>query len=179
MENELLPQTPPPPAAPAAEARAEQGAGFDAGAKHHPTEFMESVKYCFNHYARFIGRARDSIAVPFEQNGQRFTLIDTAGVRKRGRVRETVEKFSIVKTLQAIEQANVCLLLLDAREGVTEQDAHLAGHLVESGRALVVVVNKWDGLDPDSRLSCQTVIGNSDLVIEIPKYTINMVSEHH
>ena len=86
-----------------------------------------------------------------ELNGQRFTLIDTAGVRKRGRVRETVEKFSIVKTLQAIEQANVCLLLLDAHEGVTEQDAHLAGHLVESGRALVVVVNKWDGLSPEQR----------------------------
>lgn len=97
------------------------------------------------------GTTRDSIAVPFEQNGQRFTLIDTAGVRKRGRVRESVEKFSIVKTLQAIEQANVCLLLLDAREGVTEQDAHLAGHLVESGRALVVVVNKWDGLSPEQR----------------------------
>jgi GTP-binding protein len=97
------------------------------------------------------GTTRDSISVPFEQNGQRFTLIDTAGVRKRGRVRETVEKFSIVKTLQAIEQANVCLLLLDAREGVTEQDAHLAGHLVESGRALVVVVNKWDGLSPEQR----------------------------
>ncbi|MDX1345771.1 MAG: ribosome biogenesis GTPase Der, partial [Sedimenticolaceae bacterium] len=97
------------------------------------------------------GTTRDSIEVPFEQNGQRFTLIDTAGVRKRGRVRESVEKFSIVKTLQAIEQANVCLLLLDAREGVTEQDAHLAGHLVESGRALVVVVNKWDGLSPEQR----------------------------
>ena len=97
------------------------------------------------------GTTRDSIAVPFEQNGQRFTLIDTAGVRKRGRVRETVEKFSIVKTLQAIEQANVCLLLLDAREGVTEQDAHLAGHLVESGRALVVVVNKWDAIEKDDK----------------------------
>ncbi len=97
------------------------------------------------------GTTRDSIPVPFELNGQRFTLIDTAGVRKRGRVKETIEKFSIVKTLQAIEQANVCMLLLDAQEGVTEQDAHLAGHLVESGRALVIVVNKWDGLSPDER----------------------------
>ncbi|MEJ2308175.1 MAG: ribosome biogenesis GTPase Der [Gammaproteobacteria bacterium] len=97
------------------------------------------------------GTTRDSIQVPFEVNGQRFTLIDTAGVRRRGRVREAIEKFSIVKTLQAIEQAHVCMLLLDAQEGVTEQDAHLAGHLLQSGRALVIVVNKWDGLSPDQR----------------------------
>lgn len=97
------------------------------------------------------GTTRDSIEVPFEQNGQRYTLIDTAGVRKRGRVKEAIEKFSIVKTLQAIEQANVCMLLLDAQEGITEQDAHLAGHLLQSGRALVIVVNKWDGLSPDER----------------------------
>lgn len=97
------------------------------------------------------GTTRDSIAVPHEVNGQHFTLIDTAGVRKRGRISEAIEKFSVVKTLQAIEESNVVLMLLDARQGVTEQDAHLAGHILESGRALVMVVNKWDGLSPQQR----------------------------
>ena len=76
----------------------------------------------------------------------RYTLIDTAGVRRRSRVDEVVEKFSVIKTLQAIEEANVVLFVLDAQAGVTEQDASLAGHIVESGRSLVIVVNKWDGL---------------------------------
>ncbi|MEN8213175.1 MAG: ribosome biogenesis GTPase Der [Pseudomonadota bacterium] len=97
------------------------------------------------------GTTRDSISVPFERNGQHFTLIDTAGVRKRGRISEAIEKFSVIKTLQAIEESNVVLLLLDARQGVTEQDTHLAGHVLDSGRALVVVVNKWDGLSPPQR----------------------------
>ncbi len=97
------------------------------------------------------GTTRDSVAVPFEHAGRRYTLVDTAGVRRRARVSEAIEKFSVIKALQAMEQANVVLLVLDAREGVTEQDASLAGHVLESGRALVVVVNKWDGLDPDRR----------------------------
>ncbi len=97
------------------------------------------------------GTTRDSVQVPFEHQGKRYTLIDTAGVRRRARVSEAIEKFSVIKALQAMEQANVVLLVLDAHEGVTEQDANLAGHVLESGRALVVVVNKWDGLDPDQR----------------------------
>ncbi len=97
------------------------------------------------------GTTRDSIPVPYELNGQRFTLIDTAGVRKRGRISEAIEKFSVVKTLQAIEESNVVLMLLDARQGVTEQDTHLAGHILDSGRALVMVVNKWDGLTSPQR----------------------------
>ena len=97
------------------------------------------------------GTTRDSIDVPFERDGRKYTLVDTAGVRKRGRIKEAIEKFSIVKTLQAIEESNVVFLLIDAHEGVTEQDSHLAGHLLDSGRALVVVVNKWDGLDPSQR----------------------------
>ncbi len=97
------------------------------------------------------GTTRDSVRVPFEHQGCRYTLIDTAGVRRRARVSEAIEKFSVIKALQAMEQANVVLLVLDAREGVTEQDATLAGHVLESGRALVVVVNKWDGLDPDRK----------------------------
>lgn len=97
------------------------------------------------------GTTRDSIDVPFERDGKKYTLVDTAGVRKRGRVKEAIEKFSVVKTLQAIENSNVVFLLIDAHEGITEQDAHLAGHLLDSGRALVVVVNKWDGLEPSQR----------------------------
>ncbi|MBK5942912.1 MULTISPECIES: ribosome biogenesis GTPase Der [Halorhodospira] len=97
------------------------------------------------------GTTRDSIAVPFERDGQHYTLIDTAGVRRRARVQETVEKFSVVKTLEAIERASVVVLVTDAQEGITEQDAHLAGHVLQAGRALVLVINKWDGLDPDQR----------------------------
>ena len=97
------------------------------------------------------GTTRDSVQVPFEHAGRRYTLVDTAGVRRRARVSEAIEKFSVIKALQAMEQANVVLLVLDAHEGVTEQDASLAGHVLESGRALVVVVNKWDGLDADQR----------------------------
>ena len=93
------------------------------------------------------GTTRDAIEVPFERDGVRYTLIDTAGLRRRGRVFETIEKFSVLKTLQAIETANVVVLLLDASEGVTDQDAHIAGFAVESGRALVVAANKWDKAD--------------------------------
>ncbi len=97
------------------------------------------------------GTTRDAIQVPFEHRGRAYTLVDTAGVRRRARIDDAIEKFSVIKALQAMEQANVVLLVLDAREGVTEQDATLAGHVLESGRALVVVVNKWDGLDPSAR----------------------------
>ncbi|MCG8428956.1 MAG: ribosome biogenesis GTPase Der [Chromatiales bacterium] len=97
------------------------------------------------------GTTRDSIFIPFVHDDKSYTLIDTAGVRRRARVNEAIEKFSVIKTLQAIEQANVVMLVLDAHQGVSEQDASLAGHILESGRALVVVVNKWDGLDDDQR----------------------------
>ena len=97
------------------------------------------------------GTTRDSIFIPFEHQGRPYTLIDTAGVRRRARISEAIEKFSVIKTLQAIEQANVVLLVLDAHLGIGEQDATLAGHVLESGRALVVVINKWDGLAPDER----------------------------
>ncbi|MGA7802506.1 MAG: ribosome biogenesis GTPase Der [Gammaproteobacteria bacterium] len=97
------------------------------------------------------GTTRDSIFIPFERDGVRYTLIDTAGVRRRARVNEAVEKFSVIKTLQAIEAANVVVLVLDAREGVAEQDATLVGQAIEQGRALVVAVNKWDGLSSEQR----------------------------
>jgi GTP-binding protein len=93
------------------------------------------------------GTTRDAITVPFERNGQKFELIDTAGLRRRGKVFEAIEKFSVVKTLQAIADANVVLLLLDATQGVTDQDAHIAGYILESGRAVVIAINKWDAVD--------------------------------
>ena len=97
------------------------------------------------------GTTRDAIAVPFERNGQKFELIDTAGLRRKGQVFEAIEKFSVVKTLQAIESASVVLLLIDATQGVTDQDAHIAGYILESGRAVVVAINKWDAIDEYAR----------------------------
>lgn len=93
------------------------------------------------------GTTRDSIYVDFEYSGRKYTLIDTAGVRRKGRVLDAVEKFSVIKTLQAIEDANVVVLVLDAHQDIVDQDAHLAGFILEAGRALVVAVNKWDNLD--------------------------------
>ena len=97
------------------------------------------------------GTTRDAISVPFERAGQKFELIDTAGLRRKGKVFEAIEKFSVVKTLQAIEGANVALLLLDATQGVTDQDAHIAGYILESGRAVVLAINKWDAVDSYQR----------------------------
>ena len=97
------------------------------------------------------GTTRDSIHIPFEKDNRQYTLIDTAGVRRRSKVSEMLEKFSIVKTLQALEEANVVILVLDAHEGIVEQDLHLAGLIIESGRAVVIAVNKWDGLEKTER----------------------------
>ena len=97
------------------------------------------------------GTTRDSIYVAFRRGGKPYTLIDTAGLRRRGKVQETVEKFSVVKTLQAIEDANVVVLVLDAQQGIADQDAHIAGFILEAGKALVVAVNKWDAADGSRR----------------------------
>ncbi len=97
------------------------------------------------------GTTRDAISVDFERNGQKFKLIDTAGLRRKGKVFEAIEKFSVVKTLQAIADANVVLLLIDATQGVTDQDAHIAGYVLDSGRAVVVAINKWDAIDSYQR----------------------------
>jgi len=104
------------------------------------------------------GTTRDAIHVPFERDGRKFELIDTAGLRRRGKVFEAIEKFSVVKTLQAIADANVVLLLLDATQGVSDQDAHIAGYVLESGRAVVVAVNKWDATDDYQRQTLQRSI---------------------
>ncbi|MCK9510391.1 MAG: ribosome biogenesis GTPase Der [Pigmentiphaga sp.] len=97
------------------------------------------------------GTTRDAIEIPFERGDKSYLLIDTAGLRRRGKVFETIEKFSVIKTLQAIEAANVVVLMLDAHSEISDQDAHIAGFIVEAGRALVVAINKWDGLDADQR----------------------------
>ena len=97
------------------------------------------------------GTTRDSIYIEMERRDQQYTLIDTAGVRRRGKVKETVEKFSVIKTLQAIDDANVVIMLLDAREGIVEQDMSLLGYILDSGRSLVLAVNKWDGMESSER----------------------------
>ena len=101
------------------------------------------------------GTTRDSIHVPLERDGKRYTLIDTAGVRRRGRVEDALEKFSVIKTLQSIAAAEVVAVMLDAGEGVTDQDLALIGQVLEAGRALVIVANKWDGLEQYDRERCK------------------------
>ena len=102
------------------------------------------------------GTTRDSIYIDYERDGRQYTLIDTAGVRRRKNVKETVEKFSIVKTLKAVDDAHVVVLVMDAHEGIVDQDMHLIGHCVVAGRGLVLAVNKWDGIDPDQRAWIRT-----------------------
>ncbi|WP_019518950.1 ribosome biogenesis GTPase Der [Faucicola boevrei] len=97
------------------------------------------------------GTTRDSIYIPFEREGQNYVLIDTAGVRRRGRIDEKVEKFSVIKTLQAIKDANVVVLVIDAQEGITDQDLHILGYAIDAGRAMVIAINKWDNLDQDKK----------------------------
>lgn len=97
------------------------------------------------------GTTRDSIFIPFERDGRQYTLIDTAGIRRRSRVDETVEKFSVIKAMQAMEKAHVVIYLIDASEGITDQDMNLLGQVVEAGRGLIIGLNKWDGLDLDHR----------------------------
>ncbi len=116
------------------------------------------------------GTTRDSIHTDLEKNGKNYTLIDTAGVRKRGRVLEAVEKFSVIKTIQAIEQANVVILVVDAQEGITEQDAHVAAYILDAGRALVVAVNKWDGLPEDEREFIKKEIDRKLIFLDFAKF---------
>lgn len=97
--------------------------------------------------SEIAGTTRDSIYIPYQRGERKYTLIDTAGMRRRGRVDETVEKFSVVKTLQSIDDAQVAILVVDAHEGLVEQDLHLLGYVLEQGRALVIAINKWDNLD--------------------------------
>ena len=106
------------------------------------------------------GTTRDAIEVPFAQGTRRYVLVDTAGVRRKGRVTEVVEKFSVIKTMQAVERANVAVLVLDATQEIADQDAHLGGFILEAGRALVVAVNKWDAVDDYRRSLVKTQLGS-------------------
>jgi GTPase len=123
------------------------------------------------------GTTRDTVEVEFERDGQRFILIDTAGVRRRARVNETIEKFSVVKTLQAIEQANVVIGVVDAHDTVADQDASLLGLVAEQGKALVIAVNKWDGIAPDQR---DAIRDGLDLKLDFLRFApVHFISAKH
>lgn len=123
------------------------------------------------------GTTRDSIYIDMSRRGQHYTLIDTAGVRRRARVKQSVEKFSVIKTLQAVEDAHVVIFVMDAREGVTEQDLHLLGHVVNAGCSLVIAVNKWDGLDEDQKRAVKDTI---DLRLQFVSYAeVKTISALH
>lgn len=123
------------------------------------------------------GTTRDSVYIPFERQGKRYTIIDTAGVRKRGKVNETVEKFSVIKTLQAVEDANVVVMVLDARENIVEQDLHLLGFVLETGRSLVIAINKWDGMDADSKERIKSELERRLVFVDFAK--IHFISAKH
>lgn len=115
------------------------------------------------------GTTRDAIYVDFERNGRKYSLIDTAGLRKKGKVFEAIEKFSVVKTLQSIEDAHVVILMLDAQQDISDQDAHVADFILQSGRALVIAVNKWDGLDSYAREQVKEAIGRKLKFLDFAK----------
>lgn len=123
------------------------------------------------------GTTRDSIYIPYERQGHRYTLIDTAGVRRRGRVDEGVEKFSVIKTLQAIKDAHVVVVVLDARERIVDQDLHLLGFVVQSGRSVVIAINKWDGMNEyDKDLVKKDIDRRLDF---IPWAKLHLISAKH
>lgn len=123
------------------------------------------------------GTTRDSIYIPYERQGKKYTLIDTAGVRRRGRVQETVEKFSVIKTLQAIKDAHVVIIVFDAREGIVEQDLHMLGFALDSGRAVVLAINKWDNMSEYDRNQVKTAIDRR--LDFIPYVKIHLISALH
>lgn len=123
------------------------------------------------------GTTRDSVYIPFERHGEHYTLIDTAGIRRRGKTTETIEKFSVVKALQAIEDANVVILIIDARAGIVEQDLHLLGYVLDAGRALVIAINKWDGMDMEQKEKIKSDIRRRFAFVDFAK--IHFISARH
>ncbi len=123
------------------------------------------------------GTTRDSIYIPYERDGEKYTLIDTAGVRRRKNIKETVEKFSIIKTLQAIKDAHVVVAVMDAQEGLTDQDLHMLGFVLDSGRALVIALNKWDGMTADARDSIKRQLERKLVFADFA--TIHFISALH
>ena len=115
------------------------------------------------------GTTRDSIYIPYEREGKSYTIIDTAGVRRRGKVTEKIETFSIIKTLEAISDANVVILMVDARVGIVDQDLHLLGHVLDAGRALVIAINKWDGTGQDQKNQVRTELDRRLTFIDFAK----------
>lgn len=123
------------------------------------------------------GTTRDSVYIPFERRGQNYTLIDTAGIKKRGRTKETIDKFSVVKSLQAIQDAHVVVLLVDAHTGIVEQDLHLLGYVIETGRALVIALNKWDGMSHEEKEKVKSEIRRRFIFVDFAK--IHFISALH
>ena len=123
------------------------------------------------------GTTRDSVYIPYERFGQDYTLIDTAGVRRRGKVREAIEKFSVIKTLQAIDDANVVVVVFDAREGIVDQDLHMLGFVLESGRAVVLAINKWDGMGEDEKKHIRSELSRRLNFINFAR--LHMISARH
>lgn len=123
------------------------------------------------------GTTRDSVYIPYERHGENYTLIDTAGIRRRGKTTETVEKFSVVKALQAIDDANVVILIIDARTGIVEQDLHLLGYVIDAGRALVIGINKWDGMDIEGKDKVKSDIRRRFAFVDFAK--IHFISALH
>ena len=123
------------------------------------------------------GTTRDSLYIPFERRGKKYTLIDTAGIRKKGKTKQVVEKFSVVKSLQAINDSNVVVLLIDARDGIVEQDLHLLGYVIESGRALVIAINKWDGMEAEEKDSIKSEIQRRLMFVDFA--VIHFISALH
>ncbi|GJM14463.1 MAG: GTPase Der [Pseudohongiella sp.] len=123
------------------------------------------------------GTTRDSVYIPYERHGKNYTLIDTAGIRKRGKTKETVEKFSVVKSLQAIQDANVVVLMVDARTGIVEQDLHLLGYVLDAGRGLVIAINKWDGMEQGEKDYVKTEIRRRFTFVDFAK--IHFISALH
>lgn len=123
------------------------------------------------------GTTRDSVYIPYERRGQNYTLIDTAGIKKRGRTKETIDKFSVVKSLQAIQDAHVVVLLVDAKTGIVEQDLHLLGYVIETGRALVIAINKWDGMSHEAKDKVKSEIRRRFVFVDFAK--IHFISALH
>jgi GTP-binding protein len=123
------------------------------------------------------GTTRDSVYIPYERRGQLYTLIDTAGIRRRGKTKEVIEKFSVVKSLQAIQDANVVVLMIDARESIVEQDLHLLGYVLETGRALVIALNKWDGMSEYDKDNVKKDIRRRFVFVDFAK--IHFISALH
>ena len=177
--DELLADVPPDP--PVDEA-AEEAQGLKLAIIGRPNVGKSTLVNRFLGEDRVVvfdmpGTTRDSIYIPYERHGRRYTLIDTAGVRRRGRIEEAIEKFSVIKTLQAMRDAHVVVVVLDAREGIVEQDLHLIGFALQAGRSLVIAINKWDGMtDYQKKIVRDDMARRFDF---IPWVKIHLISALH